>query len=141
MLPLHEVVADLVNQRKGFAKDILERHGDLLEHGEPVHDGEVSARRDSVQIVAVMRRLGREVAEIERLDGGIFLLGLPEIVRRQPVPEAAAARVQLHVERVAADIALQLDEVVATAQRAELGNAALGASLAAPRRLPGVIDG
>src|ERR1700732_2961085 len=55
--------------------------------------------------------------------------------------EAAAAGVQLDVQRVGAQVALQFDEVIAAAQRAELGHAALGASLTAPGWLPRVIDG
>src|ERR1700686_2613845 len=55
--------------------------------------------------------------------------------------ESAAAGVQLDVQRVGAQVALEFDEVVAAAQRAELGNAALGASLTAPGWLPRVIDG
>jgi len=45
--------------------------------------------------------------------------------------EAPAARVHLDIERVAFDVALQLDEMVATAQRAELRNAAFGPALGA----------
>src|SRR5438552_14213262 len=45
MLALDEVVADLVDQREWLSEDLLERHGNLLEHGQPVDDGEVSARR------------------------------------------------------------------------------------------------
>src|SRR5207253_7996393 len=132
---LDEVVADLVDQREWPSESLLEGHGDLLEHSEPIHDGEVSAGRHCVEIVAIVRRLRREIAEVERLDGRVLLFGELEIVRGEPVPEAAAARVQLHVERVAADVALQLDEVIATTERAKLGHAALRSALAAPRRL------
>src|SRR5437016_4759054 len=54
--------------------------------------------------------------------------------------EAATAGVHLDIERVAFDVALQLDEMVATAQRAELRDAAFGPTLAAPGYLPGVVD-
>src|SRR5438067_13184852 len=53
--------------------------------------------------------------------------------------EAPAARVHLDIERVAFDVALQLDEMIATAQRAELRDAAFGPALAAPGHLPGVV--
>src|SRR5439155_12977146 len=75
MLALNKVVADFVDQRKWFTEDILESHRDLLEHGEPVHDGEVPAGRDGIQIVAIVRRLGGEVAEVERLDGRVLFSG------------------------------------------------------------------
>src|SRR5439155_9600578 len=84
--------------------------------------------------------LRREVAEIERLDGRIVGLGQVEVVGRQPMTEAPAARVHLDIERVAFDVALQLDEMVATAQRAELRNATFGPTLASPGHLPGVVD-
>src|SRR5205823_13189636 len=91
MLPLDQVVADFVDKRQRPAEDLLEGQRDLLEHGQAVDDGEVSARCHRVQIVAIMRRLRREIAKVERLDAGILLFGKPKIVRRQPVAEAAAA--------------------------------------------------
>ena len=48
---------------------------------------------------------------------------------------------QLDVEGVAPQVALQLDEVIAAAQRAELRHAAFRSPRTAPRRLPGVVDG
>src|SRR5439155_2363722 len=84
--------------------------------------------------------LRREAAEIERLDGRNVGFGEVEVVGRQPMTEAPAARVHLDIERVAFDVALQLDEMVATAQRAELRNATFGPTLASPGHLPGVVD-
>jgi hypothetical protein len=37
-----------------------------------------------------------------------------EIIRRQPVAEAATAGVQLDIQRPGTDVALQLDEVIAS---------------------------
>src|SRR5205823_14218907 len=122
-------------------EDRVEGHGNLLEHGQSVHDGEVSARRHSVEIVSIVRRLRREVAEVEHLDGRVLLFGQTEIVGRQAMAEAAATGVHLHIERVSAQVSLELDEVVAAAQRAELGDAALRTALSAPGWLPRVVDG
>ena len=63
-----------------------------------------------------------------------------EVVGRQAVAEAAAAGVDLDEERARLLGALQLDEVVAAAERAELIEPALGPALAAPGDLPVVVD-
>src|SRR6184192_3016445 len=54
--------------------------------------------------------------------------------------EAPAAGMHLDIERVAFYVPLQLDEMVSTAQRAELRDAAFGPTLAAPGYLPCVVD-
>src|SRR5205085_2261812 len=63
-LLLHEVVAYLVDEFQLLAEDLSERLGDLLEDDEPVEYREVAARRDGVQVVSVVLRLRREVAEV-----------------------------------------------------------------------------
>jgi hypothetical protein len=57
------------------------------------------------------------------------------------VAEAARSGVHLHEQRPGLLAALQLDEVVAAAERAELIEPALRPPRAAPRRIPGVVDG
>src|SRR5439155_7461106 len=141
MLALDQVVADFVDKRQRPAEDLLEGQRDLLEHGQAVDDGEVSARRHRVEIVSIVRRLRREVAKVERLDGRVLFFRQTEIVRRQPMAEAAATGVHLHIERVSTQVSLELDEVVAAAQCAELGDAALRTTLPAPWWLPRVVDG
>src|ERR1700674_685296 len=141
ILALHKVEADLIDKRQWPAEDLLEGHGDLLEHDKPVDDGKVATGRHRVQIVAIVCGLRREIAKIERLDRGVLLFGKPKIIRRQSVAEAAAPGVQLNVERVAADVGLEFDEVVATTQGAELRHATLRSSRTAPRRLPRIVDG
>src|SRR5688500_15574786 len=63
-LLLHEVVADLVDQLKLLSEDLAEGLRHLLEDDEPVQDGVVAPGRHRVQVVAVVPRLGREVAEV-----------------------------------------------------------------------------
>ena len=57
---------------------------------------------------------------------GALLARQLEVVGREPVAEAAAAGVHLHEERARLLAALQLDEVVAAAEGAELIEPALG---------------
>ena len=64
-LLLHEVVAYLVDELQLVAEDLAERRGDLLEDDQPVQDRVVAARRDRVQVGAVVRRLRREVAQVD----------------------------------------------------------------------------
>src|ERR1700730_3496169 len=54
VLALDEVVADFVDKRQWFAKDLLECHRELLDHGKAIHDGEVPAGCRRVQIIAVV---------------------------------------------------------------------------------------
>src|SRR5436853_7385394 len=61
---LHEIVADLIDQFERAAEDFAEGFGDLLEDDQPIDDGKVAARRDSVQVIAAVPGLGREIAEI-----------------------------------------------------------------------------
>src|SRR5207253_10333559 len=98
----------------------------LLEHGQPIDDGEVRSGSHRVEIAGVVRRVRGEVAEVESLDGRVLRPGQLEVVRGQPVAEAATARVHLHVEVAAANVLLELDDTVATAQGAELTHAPLG---------------
>jgi len=77
-----------------------------------------------------------KIAEVERFDRWVLQARLLEVVGRQAVPEAAATRMHLDVERVRAHVALQLDEVVAAAQRRQLRDTAFGPARSAPGRLP-----
>ena len=47
-----------------FAERFTKRFRHLLENNQAIEDGEVAARRDGVQIVAIVLRLRREIAEV-----------------------------------------------------------------------------
>ena len=99
-LALNQVVADLVDQLQGRAEHLGEGRGDLLGDHQAVDDGEVPPRRDGIEVVAAVGRVGGEVAIVEGPEVGT-------------VSEAAAARVHLDEEGLGPNAALQLDEVVA----------------------------
>src|SRR4051794_31153766 len=84
---LYEIVADLIDQFERAAEDFAEGFSDLLEDDQPIDDGKVAARCDSVQVIAVVPRIGREIAEIDVGDD-LWLFGARhlEIVSRQPMP-------------------------------------------------------
>src|SRR2546421_348130 len=139
-LALDQVVTDLVDEAQRTLEDLLEGQSDLLEHGEAVDDGEVRAGGDGIEVVAVMPGVGREIAEIEGLDGRVLDSGEVEVIGRQPVAEAPAAGVHLDVKRVSGEVLLQLDEVVAAAEGAQLRHAPFGTPSASPGRQPVVGD-
>ena len=87
-----------------------------------------------------MPGVGREVAEIEGLDGRVLDSGEVEVIGGQPVAEATAAGVHLDVKRVSGEVLLQFDEVVAAAEGAELRDAPFGTASASPGRQPVVGD-
>ena len=87
-----------------------------------------------------MLRFRGEIAQIDVPHLGPLCPRHLEVVGGEAVPEAAAAGVDLHEERARLLRALQLDEVVAAAERAELVRPALGMALAAPRDVPRVVD-
>ncbi len=98
--------------------------------------------RHRVQVVAVVLRLGHEVAEVDVFEKLRVLLARQlEVVGREPVAEAARAGVNLHEERSRLTAPLQLDEVVAAAEAAHLVAPALGPPLAAVGNPPVVVHG
>src|SRR3954465_9785251 len=89
-----------------------------------------------------MLRLRREIAEVYVLQKLRVLLARQlEVVRREPVAEAARARVNLQEERAGLRRALKLYEVVPAAEAPQLFKAALGPALPAPRNPPRVFHG
>ena len=100
----------------------------------PLEDGSVAA----VTVADAFHWFDRQRALTEI--GRVLRPGQLEVVRGQPVAEAATARVHLHVEVAVANVLLELDEMVATAQGAKLGHAPLGPAGPSPGRLPIVAD-
>ena len=76
-----------------------------------VEDSEVAARRNRVQVGAVVGRLRRKVTQVNMLDLCLRLRNL-KVVCRQPVPKATAAAVNLHKECFSLLATLKLDKVV-----------------------------
>src|SRR5689334_2460677 len=116
LLALYEIVTDLVDQFEVAAEDFAKGFGDLLEDDQSVDDGEVAARGDGVEVVAVVRRFRREVAEVYVGDVvGLFGASHLEVVSRQPVPPAPRACVRLYEQGTRLFAPLQFNEVVAAA--------------------------
>src|SRR5438067_1682397 len=114
---LHEVVADLINQLKLRAECLTKSLRHLLEDNQAIDDRVVAASRDRVQVVAVVTRVGREIAEVNIRDGvGLLSFRHLEIVCRQAVSEAARACVRLHEERLGLNGFLQLNKVISAAE-------------------------
>src|SRR5205085_9201913 len=87
---LHEVVADLIDQLKVCAERLTKSFRHLLEDDQAIYDRVVAAGRDRIQIIAIVRGIRREVAEINVCDLiWAFTACQLEIVCRQPMPEAA----------------------------------------------------
>src|ERR1043165_6938031 len=114
---LHKVVADLVNQLKLGIKRLTKSFGDLLEDNQAIDNSVVSASRDRVQVITVMARVGREIAQVYVRDR-LWLLGLRhlEIVCGQTMPKPARACVRLHEESLRLFRFLQFNKVVAAAE-------------------------
>src|SRR6185436_19624822 len=137
VLLLRQVVADLVHQLRRLAERLVERLGDLAADQQPVRDRVVAAGGHRVLVRTPIPRLGLEVTEVHlALLERELLLRDGEEVLREAVAEATRTGVEHHPQPLA--VRLQLDEVIAAAQAAEL-------VLAAPRArvlgdVPGVVD-
>ena len=115
--------------------------GDGLEQDNLIDDREVSPGGHGVLVGAMMGGRRQKRAQILLSQVGLLVLGQREIVVGQAVSEAAAARVDLDEERLGLFATLQLDEVVAAAERAELIEPALRPPGPAKGDLPIVVDG
>src|SRR6185295_9497257 len=103
------------------AKDFPETFGHLLEDHQPVDDRKVPTRRHRIQVIAVVVRFGREVAQVDVGDDlGLFGSRDLEVVSSKPVTPAARPGVRLHKQSLSLFATLQLDEVVASTKRAKL---------------------
>src|SRR6185295_17724826 len=112
-----------------------------LEDDQPVYDREVPSGGHRVQVLAIVIRLRREVPEIEIRDYvGLLRASKIEIVSRKSVAPTSRTRVRLHKQRARLFTSLQLDEVIASSERAELRESTLGLASSAKRRLPVIIN-
>ena len=120
-LLLNEVVADLVVDLDVRAEHLLRRRADPVDDDVPVGDGEVGGRVVVRPVLPAQRLVcaqPRVLAAVARQAARLRSL-VEEVVRRLPaVPAAAAVDHDEHLARVA--VALHLDEVVASADAAEL---------------------
>ena len=137
VLLLHEVVADLVDQLRPAAERLREGARHRAADEQAVGDGD-SCRprppRSCTRASGATRgvKYPRSIWPRLRPSSSARLL---EVVRGQAVAEAARAGVEHHPQVLA--VVLQLDEVVAAAQAAELALAAPGARV--PRDVPVVV--
>src|SRR6185295_6962189 len=106
-----------------------------------IDDREVPSSGHRVQVLAIVIRFRREVPEIEIRDH-VRLFGASEfeIVSRKSVTPTSRAGVRLNEQSSGLFTTLKLDEVVASAERAELREPALGLASSTKRRLPVIIN-
>jgi len=140
-LELDQIVADLVHEIGRRAEHRFECQRDLLDDDQPIDDCKIPAGRDGVEIASIKARIRRKIAEVQVLDCvRLFSAREIEIIRRQAVPEPTAAGMYLYEQRLGLFAALQLNEMIAAPEAAELPDAAFRFSAPGPGRLPSIVD-
>src|SRR5262249_34129249 len=142
MIPaLNQIVADLIDQLQLAAKYLSKRLSHLFKDHEAIDDGKVAARRNGVQVVAVVLRLRSKKPEVDvSYDVRLFSTRQLKIVSSQSVPPAARSSVSLDKNRTGFLAALKLDKVVSASKRPHLLDASFGPPFPSERRLPIAVD-